>query len=131
MDKLTPFDKLTSTSQLQMMKLFIPYVAPETRQMLAVYIKFTELQNAMKFFTGPGVHLHSQDFEKQSQTPMQIFDEILPYMPDQISEQFEQIKGMMDMMEMMQGQDLSDMFQMFAPETPENKGGETDERMDE
>ena len=124
MDKLTPFDKLTFSSELQLMKLCVPYISPNTRRMLALYIKFTELQNTLHFFSGPASRLHSQDFEKQLQTPMQLFDEILPYMPEQISEQFEQIKGMMDMMEMMQGQDFSDIF-------ANNEGGETDERMDE
>lgn len=131
MDKLTPFDKLTSSSQLQMMKLFIPYVAPESRQMLAVYIKFTELQNTMRYFSPFNTQIHSQDSDRQMHSPTQIFEEILPYMPENVSQQFEQMKSMMDMMEMMQGQDMSDMFQMFSQDINEAEGDDTDERMDE
>lgn len=131
MDKLTPFDKLTSTSELQMMKLFIPYIVPESRQMLAVYIKFAELQNTMRYFSHHNMQIHSQGFDKQLYSPMQMFEEILPYMPENISEQFEQIKNMMDMMDMMQGQDMSDMFQMFSGDFSPTEGDEKCERMDE
>ena len=116
MDKLTPFDKLTSTPDLQLIKLLIPYISPYMRQTIAVFIKFTELKNTMQYFS-------SRIPEKEEFSGMQIFEEILPYMPNELSEQFEQMKGMM---EMMQGQDLSDMFQMFSQE-----GADSNERMDE
>lgn len=131
MDKLTPFDKLISSSELQMMKLFIPYTEPRSRQMLAVYIKFMELQNTLRYFSTYATNLHSQDLHHKNVTPIQIFEEISPYLPNNISEQFEQMKTMMDMMEMMQGQNVSDMFQMFSGDITSQEGDDTDERMDE
>ena len=131
MDKLTPFDKLTSSSELQMMKLFIPYTEPRSRQMLAVYIKFMELQNTLRYFSSCATNLHSQDLHHKTTTPLQIFEEISPYLPNNMFEQFEQLKTMMDMMEMMQGQDMSDMFQMFTGDTTSQEGDDTSERMDE
>ncbi len=131
MDKLTPFDKLTSSFDLQMMKLMIPYMAPESRQMFAIYIKFMELQNTMHYFSYFNMKIHSQEFHKQTYSPMQIFEEILPYMPENISAGFEQMKSMMDMLEMMQGQDMSEMFQMFSQDNNVGEGDDNDERMDE
>lgn len=47
---MTPFDTLISTPGLRMMKLMIPYLPPSNQRMLAVYVKFMELQQTFSFF---------------------------------------------------------------------------------
>ena len=47
---MTPFDTLISTPGLQMMKLMLPYLPPSNQRMLAVYVKFMELQQTFSFF---------------------------------------------------------------------------------
>ena len=47
---MTPFDTLISTPGLRMMKLMIPYLPPSNQRMLAVYVKFMELQQTFLFF---------------------------------------------------------------------------------
>ena len=44
---MTPFDEATA-SGLRMLKLFLPLFPPATQNMLAVFIKFIELQNVLR-----------------------------------------------------------------------------------
>lgn len=155
MEIVTPFDQLTSSANLRMMKLMIPYVAPESQRFLAVYIRFMELQNTIRFFEHFGNGLHTQNFGNRVTSPMEIFQEIAPYMPSGFSETFEQISNMLNMMEMMQtfqnadADPVESVKQMFSPEQQEmfdmyssmfsqgmnqeneNEGDEKDERLDE
>ena len=45
---MTPFDEATA-SGLRMLKLFLPLFPPATQSMLAVFIKFIELQNVLHY----------------------------------------------------------------------------------
>ena len=44
---MTPFDEATA-SGLRMLKLFLPLFPPATQSLLAVFIKFIELQNVLQ-----------------------------------------------------------------------------------
>lgn len=122
---VTPFDQLTSSGNLRMMKLMIPYIAPESQRFLAVYIRFMELQNTIRFFEHFGNSLHTQNFGNHATSPMEIFQEIAPYMPSGFSETFDQFANMLSMMEMMQTFQNADtdpvesVKQMFSPEQQE------------
>ena len=48
---MTPFDSLTSSGELQMLKLLLPYTPPSVQRMLAFFIRFTELQRAVRYFS--------------------------------------------------------------------------------
>lgn len=125
-DMETPFDKLTSSQDLRMMKLMIPYIAPHSQRFLAIYIRFLELQNTIHFFQTFNKGLHSQNFTNTEASPMEMFQEIAPYISSEFSEMFEQMSDMMNMMEMMQSMQGDEP----VPENP-NGGGMEYERMDE
>lgn len=99
-NRMTPFDQLVSTQNLQMVKLLIPYTPPETQRLLAVYVKFSELQHTLDFFQNFKSELHAQDFEKKTFSPMDILQEIRPYLPNQTSETLDTMLNMMSMMEL-------------------------------
>lgn len=96
----TPFDELISNQNLQMLKLIIPYTPPETQRFLAVYVKFSELQYTMDFFQNFKKELHTQDFEKKAFSPLDMIQEIRPYLPEQLSETFDTVLNMINMMEL-------------------------------
>lgn len=98
----TPFDQLISSENLQLVKLLIPYTPPETQRFLAVYVKFSELQYTMHFFEQFKKELHTQDFEKQSLSPLEILQEIRPFLPKDRAETFDNILHMMHMMELLE-----------------------------
>lgn len=105
---MTLFDELTMPPQFRMMKLMLPYTPVTMRPMLAIFIKFMELQHTIQLFSeNPNVLSPSQDFLAQGHANTQGFslhmiEDILPYLSPQESEMFENMRNMMNMMEMMQ-----------------------------
>ncbi len=100
---MTPFDNATMPHHLYMLKLLFPYTPPPIQRMLAVYIKFSELQYTIR---------HFRKLSRQK-TDTNLFSELKPYMNKEEQEQMEQIEDMMNMMEMVQNMpSMSDpMFQ--------------------
>ena len=109
--QMTPFDCLIASPTLQITKLLIPYLPPNTQKFLAIYVKFIEFQNTLSTF---------RSFRQKSNSAEDIIQELRPYMPRSAFESIEQIQNMMSMMEMFQSFDeesMSEMFgSMFSPE---------------
>lgn len=129
---MTPFDQYISTQSLQMIKLLIPFMPPQSQRMIAVYVKFLEFQHTLSFF---------RNMRQRSSSPEDIFDGLKPYLSPSDLESFDQMQNMMNMMSMMQEmQNMSDMdfdpmsmMGMFAQEehTEPQKEGETIDGLDE
>ena len=104
---MTPFDQYISTESLQMTKLLIPFLPPQTQRMMAVYVKFLEFKHTMSFFQGMRQAAQSMDA---------ILSSLKPYMSSSDAESFDQMMNMMSMMHEMQDMnvDLSSMMGMFA-----------------
>lgn len=105
---MTLFDELTMPPQFRMMKLMLPYTPAATRPMLAILIKFMELQHTIQIFSeNPNALSPSQSISEKGQANPQGFslsmiEEILPYLSPPEREMFENMRNMMNMMEMMQ-----------------------------
>lgn len=99
---MTPFDRIVTTEELQMMKLFLPYLPSGVQRMFALFIKFTELKNTMEYFrrfsrisgsrAGISPHLSAQD----------MAEELRPYMQAEDAQNLDMALSAMSMMEMMQ-----------------------------
>lgn len=124
---MTPFDEYISNSSLQMTKLLIPFLPPRSQRMLAVYVKFAELQHTLSFF---------RSMKQKAHAPEDILNSMKPYMSSSDADSFDQMLNMMSMMNMMQemqnmqGDDfdpMSMMTGMFAQDvnTEMQKEGET------
>lgn len=129
---MTPFDQYITTQSLQMTKLMIPFLPPQSQRMIAVYVKFLEFQHTLSFF---------RSMKQKNYSPEDIFDGIKPYLSPSDIESFDQMQNMMSMMSMMQEmQNMSDsdfdpmsMMGMFAQENNTNpqKEGENHDGLDE
>lgn len=108
-DKMTPFDRIISSKELQMMKLIIPYTPPANQHMLAVYVKFLELKRTMTMFRQTHQNIHTQTFEKTISSPLDIIDEIRPYLSETERNSIDSILNVFNMMQM-----LSTMEQMSS-----------------
>lgn len=98
---MTPFDQYISTQSMQMVKLIIPFLPPQSQRMLAIYVKFQELSHTMSFFRSMSSHCH---------TPEDMFDSLKPFLSPSDLESFDQMQNMMNMMSMMQEmQNMPDM----------------------
>ena len=108
---MTPFDEYTTNHSLQMTKLLIPFLPPQTQRSMAIYIKFLELRNTFSSFRG---------MKQITSSPDDIFNSLKPYINPSDLESFDQMMNMMNMMSMMQEMQLN----------PE-KEGETNDGLDE
>lgn len=95
---MTPFDEKITTKQLQALKLLLPYMPAAFQKMLAFYIKFTELQNTIRYFSHSSTLHNTQD----NLMSFQLLEEIRPYIDSKDSDAFESILSILSMMEMMQ-----------------------------
>ena len=129
---MTPFDQYISSQSLQMTKLLIPFMPPNTQRMMAIYVKFLEFRHTLSSF-------HTMRQKKNS--PEDILNSLKPYMSSSDAESFDQMMNMMSMMSMAQEmQNMSDMdfdpmsmmTEMFAQEehTELQKEGETIDGLD-
>ena len=72
---LTPFDELTTSRQLQTIKLLLPYLPTNGQRMLGIFIRLNELQNAIHLFRGFPVSPPSD-----SLSPSRILSDLSPYL---------------------------------------------------
>lgn len=106
---MTPFDQSVSSWSLQLIKLLIPYLPPQKQRMMAVYVKFIELQNTLSFF---------RTFQHKKSTPEDIFEGLKPYLPRSALDSFDNMMNMVNMMNLfqeMQGSADSDYDSGFDP----------------
>ena len=127
-NQMTPFDCRVSTESLQLTKLLIPYLPPQTQRIIAIYVKFAEFHNTLFSF---------QTFKQKSHSTQDIFEELKPYMSSSVNESIDNFMNMMSMMDLFQSmQESSDSPFDFDPMSMmqsmfEAKGGESNARMDE
>jgi hypothetical protein len=101
--RMTPFDAYISNQSLQMMKLMVPFLPPSSQRILAVMIKFLELQHTLSYFRG---------MKQKSNATEGILDAIKPFMSPSDTETFDQMMNMMSMMTMMQEMQENDFDPM-------------------
>lgn len=94
---LTPFDELTTSRQLQTIKLLLPYLPTNGQRMLGIFIRLNELQNAIHLFRGFPVSPSSD-----SLSPSRILSDLSPYLSEEESQQMAQVNQLLQMMELFQ-----------------------------
>ena len=94
---LTPFDELTTSRQLQTIKLLLPYLPTNGQRMLGIFIRLNELQNAIHLFRGFPVSPPSD-----SLSPSRILSDLSPYLSEEESQQMAQVNQLLQMMELFQ-----------------------------
>ena len=130
---ITAFDSLFTNNKIQMLKILISHLPPETQGTLAVYIKFMELQHTFLFLKQhPDMRLFGNTsllsfdfFNGDNSDTVSLLEELLPFAgPEERSK----IKGMISMMQnMKQMREMMEMIQMMQEMFPEGmSGGEGD-----
>ena len=105
---MIPFDEAVLPKELQMLKAFLPFLPAPAQKMLAIYIKWTELQNTITYFNQhPPVQKSLEGGDL-----IEFMKEIVP--PDQQA-QMEQFADMFEHMDL-----YREMFEGF-----EQKEGDT------
>ena len=99
---MTPFDEATS-SGLRMLKLFLPFLPASTQNLLAVFIKFTELQNVLHQYNPSTLgtsHLsHGLSIETLFRNgDSSILKDLFPYLTSEEQQMFSMMKNMREML---------------------------------
>ena len=112
---LTEFDIATTTTEIQMLKAFVPFVEPKHQKTLAICIRMMEFMRTMDFYS------HITDpwpLSRNSKDKKEIFAEIKKFCPNQN----------MEILEMMANMDnISEYLKMYeAMTTPKEDQKKTD-----
>lgn len=134
-ETITAFDTVLTTNRIQMMKVFLSYLAPELQSGLAVYIKFSELQYVMqlarKFPGRPMLHnrgtvlslkslMDGSLFGKDQTGVLELLDELLPFSSPNERSRIQNLKSML--ISMSQIREMMDMMEMMKELFPEGMG---------
>lgn len=99
---MPPFDELTIPSELQTLKLLLPYTPVSEQQSIWILIRFLELQHTIQFFRQQQNRLHSQTFRHFPASTEDMLKEIGPYLPPETAAMLDTFRNAMNIMEMMQ-----------------------------
>ena len=85
---LTPFDTMTQTREIQMLKTVIPYMKSSQKKQFAILIKYMELQNTL--------HIFSQEEENN---PQSLLNSLRPFCTPKELETIDMLTNMFSMLE--------------------------------
>ncbi len=105
---MTPFDEWTVPNELHTLKLLLPYTPAASQPALGMLIKVIELQHTMDYFQQKKNFIQSQDFSSGFSSPLDMLEEISPYLPPDEASMLNTFRNMMNIMDMVQ------MMQTFS-----------------
>lgn len=128
-DPIAAFDSLFTTNHIQMLKILLPRLSPETQGNFAVYIKFLELQYTAALLrrhpsaslTAPGKQLSGSLFNDSADT-IELLDELIPFSGPGERAKLNGLKNMLQNMGKMQ--EMMEMMQMLQELFPEGTGSD-------
>lgn len=109
-EKIAYFDHTFCNNHIRMMKIFLHYIPDTYRKLLIIYIKFLELQQALK---------HTTNFTKTPSSS--VIQEIMPFCTDHERDQLQNIENMMNNLEQMKN--MMEMMDMMKDMFGNEEGG--------
>ena len=99
---MTPFDERTVPNELHTLKLLLSYTPAASQPALGMLIKVIELQHTMEYFQNQRQGIQSQEFSRDFSSPLEMLEEIAPYLPPEQANMVDTFRNMMNIMEMVQ-----------------------------
>ncbi len=107
-DSIQAFDTLYTTNQIQILKILLPYCAPDTQRSLAVMIRFLELQYTLSF-----VRSHPEAFRSPPSLSFgELCEKIRGYCPPALRSMLDQFQSMQNAMQMYE--EMKQMMELFG-----------------
>lgn len=116
-NKVITFDTLFTTNRIQILKVLMTYMEPIAQKQIAIYIKLSELQYTMDFFSKHPIAKFSSCESKPDLDAGNLCDEILPLCNQEERNRILQMKNMYQNFQQMQ--EMMDMMQMMKDMFPE------------
>ena len=83
---LTPFDTMTQTREIQMLKTVIPYMKSSQKKQFAILIKYMELQNTLHIFSQEEQVLSMCSLPEEENNPQSLLNSLRPFCtPEKLS----------------------------------------------
>jgi hypothetical protein len=105
----TPFDHMTQTKELQMLKTIVPYMKGAQKKQFAILIKYIELQNTANLFSQEDKVLSMCSVGDDGNSTLAMLNDLRQFCS---SKEQETIDMMVNMLSMMENCDT-----MFVPRT--------------
>ena len=96
---LTPFDNMTQTRQLQMLKTMIPYIKGGQKKQFAILIKYMELQNTIQVFSQEDKVMSMCSVDDEENSVLSMLNELRRFCSEKELETIDTITNFFSVME--------------------------------
>ena len=95
----TPFDYMTQTRELQMLKTILPYMRESQKKQFAILIKYMELQNTIQVFSQEDKVLSMCSINEESNTMLAMLNDLRQFCNSKEQETLDMLANMFSMLE--------------------------------
>ena len=96
---VTPFDSMTQTRELQMLKTVLPYMKESQKRQFAILIKYMELQNTIQVFSQEDKVLSMCSVDEESNNMLAMLNDLRIFCTAREQETLDMLANMYSMME--------------------------------
>lgn len=98
-NQFTPFDNMTQTRELQMLKTAVPYMKGAQKRQFAILIKYMELQNTMQVFSHEDQVLSMCSVEENENNTLSMLNALRQFCTEKEQETIDTLINVFSMME--------------------------------
>ena len=95
----TPFDYMTQTKELQMLKTMLPYMKEAQKKQFAILIKYMELQNTIQVFSQEDKVMSMCSVNEDNKNLMGMLQDLRQFCSPKEQETLDMLTNMFSMME--------------------------------
>ena len=95
----TPFDYMTQTRELQMLKTILPYMHEAQKKQFAILIKYMELQNTIQVFSQEDKVLSMCSADEENNNMLAMLNDLRQFCNSKEQETLDMLANMLSMLE--------------------------------
>lgn len=95
----TPFDYMTQTRELQMLKTILPYMHESQKKQFAILIKYMELQNTIQVFSQEDKVMSMCSTDEDGNTMLAMLNDLRQFCTGKEQETLDMLANMFSMLE--------------------------------
>lgn len=95
----TPFDYMTQSRQLQMLKTMLPYMRESQKKQFAILIKYMELQNTIQVFSQEDKVLSMCSVAEEQNTTLALLNDLRQFCTEKEQETLDMLVNLFSMIE--------------------------------
>ena len=95
----TPFDYMTQTRELQMLKTMLPYMKDTQKKQFAILIKYMELQNTVQLFSQEDKVMSMCSVDEGSNNMVAMLNDLRAFCTSKEQETIDMLVNMFSMLE--------------------------------